>query len=287
MQTAGLGRLLSSPGNIQLLVPSDRAFVDLLDEMALDWSCLCADLPRLRALLLGHVLIDDMPLATAGAGAMIRTANQGILHLHGAGRLQDGHGRQAQLLAQLPHTRCVTPAAYLIDRVIRPVERGLLELLSDCPDHSEFLAALRHTGVGSWLTGGGPFTVFAPDNAGWTAQLTHLQRDGWSTPSANPALTALVSSHLLAGRWLSDELPWGGALTSLSGEALRLSPLGLIGDGPCSQALLSGSDRLARNGVLHRLTWPLGARHGEPMAYERPAAPGRPCRGSHSPRHGH
>lgn len=265
LQTAGLGQLMDSAAVKLVLVPSDRAFIDLLHELRLSWAALCADLPRLRSLLLGHVVTDagDIPLCDLhGAGGLLRTANQSVLRLRGDGRLQDAQGRHAALLGPLPDKQGnhggSKSASQLIDRVLRPPEQGLLELLAGSAEHSDFLAALRQTGHSSWLAGGGPFTVLAPSNAGWAEQVAHLglsDQDRCVDPDA--ALASLVSRHLLAGRWLSDELPWGGSLVSLSGDALRLTPLGLIGDGPCSQSLLGGSDRLARNGVMHRLAKPL------------------------------
>lgn len=251
MQAAGLGRLLLSSGNIQLLVPSDRAFTDLLHELKLSQADLLADLPRLRQILLGHVVMaGEDTSALAHPGALLRTANQSILRRLDGGRWRDASGRQAQTLGQMAPRQGLTPPAYLIDRVMLPADQGLLELLAACPAHSEFLAALHHTGMASWLHGGGPFTVLAPCNAAWQAQ-TYDLRD-----RTGAALAATVSRHLLAGRWLSDEMPWGGHLPTLGGESLRLSALGLIGSGAQPQALHSASDKIARNGVLHRLTLP-------------------------------
>ena len=245
MQAAGLEGLLLSTGDIQLLVPSDRAFIDLMHELKLSQAELFADLPKLRRLLLGHVLVGADALALAHPGAMVRTANQSVLRRLDGGRLRDAMGRQAQTLGQMTQRQGLTPPAYLIDRVMLPADRGLLDLLADSPAHSEFLAALQLTGMASWLQGGGPFTVLAPCNSTWRAQKTD-QHDGTSS-----SLASRVSSHLLAGRWLSDEMPWGGSLPTLSGEPVRLSALGLIGNSPQPQALHSASDKLARNGVLH------------------------------------
>ncbi len=271
LQVAGLQGLMDSPAVQLVLVPCDRAFIDLLHEMKLSWAALCADLPRLRHLLLGHVLTGTCEIDLHSAGGMLRSSNQGIIQLCGTGRVRDAQGRQAQLLGLIQGQSpgpgpgpggTMTGQQHLIDRVLRPAEQGLLDLLADKPDHSEFLLALRQTGLASWLSGGGPFTVLAPSNVGWSAQLAHLQAYRPSLPTqAEARLKALLSRHIFAGRWLSDEMPWGGAMSALSGESLRLSPLGLLGDGPCSQALLSGSDKLARNGVLHRLARPLIPHH--------------------------
>ncbi|MCV2356110.1 fasciclin domain-containing protein [Paucibacter sp. B2R-40] len=258
LQAAGLSSLLNSTGTLALLVPSDRAFMDLLHELKLSWPELCADLPRLRQILLGHVLLDGLTLASARPGTLLRTAGQGILQLLGDGRLRDAQGRHGQILGVLAPQPGLTPAAHLIDRVLRPAERGLLELLADSPAHSEFLSALHRTGLSSWLSGGGPITVLAPCNSAWTAQVKAGRH-----ATEEFRVEALLGRHLVAGRWLSDEMPWGGHLPNLGGEALSLSPLGLISCAPSSwtkpQALHPSSDRIASNGVLHRLACP----HGE------------------------
>ncbi|MCV2359408.1 fasciclin domain-containing protein [Paucibacter sp. TC2R-5] len=259
LQAAGLSSLMHSPGNLALLVPSDRAFLDLLHELKLSWPELCADLPRLRRLLLGHVLMDGSALTAARPGALLRTADQGVLQLLGDGRLRDALGRHAQTLGVIAPRQKLGPVAHLIDRVLRPAERGLLDLLADSPAHSDFLQALRSTGLSSWLSGGGPITVLAPCNSAWAAQVEAGQ---YAAAEARAAfrLEDMLGRHLVAGRWLSDEIPWGGQIPNLSGEAVSLSPLGLISCGPSSwaqpQSLHPGSDRIANNGVLHRLACP-------------------------------
>ncbi len=254
VQQAGLTSLLSSPGDLQLLVPSDRAFAGLLHELKLNRDELFADLPRLRKILLGHVVMGAPALELARPAMLIRCAEQSALLMQGEGRMRDAQGREAQILGQMDQRPGLMPRSHLIDRVLLPAQRGLLSLLADSPAHSEFLADLQRSELSTWLNSAGPFTVLAPCNEAWASQKAALRQQPSASIHAMHAIPALLARHLLAGRWLSDELPWGGRLTTLSGEALHLSPLGLLDTGLGPQALHRSSDKLASNGVLHRLT---------------------------------
>ena len=244
-----------------LLVPSDAAFERLLRDWQLSWEDLCADLPRLRQLLLGHVVMDaqDTPiLAQSTEARLLRCANGSVLRLLAGGIVCDAQGGQARLRQPFPARFGALPQAMGIDRVLRPAEHGLLDLLARSPEHSAFYAALQSSGLSHWLQGSGPFTLLAPSNSAWALLEQQLGLPG-SSLLAQPTekLQHIVGRYVVAGRWMSDELPWGHGLLASNGETIPLSALGLLGLGCGAQALAEGSDRQARNGVLHRLDLPL------------------------------
>lgn len=252
LQAAGLGRLQHSTGSLTVLAPSDAAFDELLAELGLSWTAFVADLPALRTLLLGHVLaqrLDDGPwpeglLPAIGPGLIrVERAVSGLL-------LRDAEGRSARLLARGLQAEGEAPL-HVIDRVLRPPRLSLLEQLALRPELSDFASALASCGLDSLLRSTGPLTVLAPRNDGFAhlaARLGLRHRELLSRPEL---LTDLLRQHLIAGRWLSSELPWGDALNTARGSPLRLGPLGLIGTGEAAQPLLPGSDLIASNGVIH------------------------------------
>jgi len=260
MTLSGLASLMSRSTSVHLLIPSDAAFESLLQDLQLGWAEFCGDLPRLRALMLGHVLMDGQNPAWASPGSLIRTANGQALKLEARGVLRDAQGTSARLLRAMPTS--AGPKAHGIDRVLRPAEQSLLDLLGQDPEFSLFNAALQTSGLQHWLAGKGPFTLLAPCNAGWSLIERQL---GLSTESllSGPSelLRHLVGRHLVVGKWLSDELPWGSCLIASNGDAVNLSALGLIGEGPLAQALPQDCDQQASNGVLHRLGHPLLSHH--------------------------
>ena len=245
------------PSPFHLLLPSDSAFEQLLRDWQLSWEALCADLPRLRHLLLGHVLMEaqDMPLQLqAPQSRLLRSANGSVLRLLPAGVLEDAQGGQARLRLPLPARFGALPRALSLDRVLRPAEFSLLDLLEQRPELSHFHAALRRSGLDHWLQGSGPFTVLAPSNRAWAglAQQRGLSGTKLLASGADP-LRELVGRYLIVGRWMSDELPWGHVLMTLTGELLPLSALGLLEPDSVACVLAQDSDQQARNGVLHRL----------------------------------
>lgn len=258
MHVAGLDSLHGTRGALTLLAPSDQAFERWLAERGLSWESLLADLPALRDLLLGHVLTARHSAAGLPAG-LLPTAAIGcvleVMHdVHGP-LLRDAEGSMARLQV------CDMPAGsallHIIDRVLPPPCANLLQLLAARPEFSEFSRALVTSGFDSLLQGRGPITVLAPHNDGWRQLASRLglrQRELAGRPDL---LYGLLAHHLLPGRWLSIELPWGGPLTTAAGTRLSLAPLGLIGRGEAAQPLLGGSDLRACNGVVHRLASPL------------------------------
>ena len=221
LQTAGLDSVCRHPGALTLLPPSDAAFDDLLSEQGICWAGLTADKSALRQLLLGHVL--PAPLQPG----LNRTLGDSVILLRGDS-LVDAQQRRAR--RQGP----------CIDRVLLPPQRSLLATLQADPELRAFARLLQDSGLDVLLQGNSPVTLLVPTAAG-------LLRCPPLTPMA-------LAAHLIPGQWLSAELPWGGSLRNANGEALQFSALGLIDR---DQALLPGSDLLARHGVIHRISRPL------------------------------
>lgn len=261
LRAAGLESLNRTQGRLTLLAPSDQAFDHWLAERRLSWAGFIADLPALRNLLMGHVLtarhsatgLPNGLLPTAVASHVLEVTRDG----HGP-LLRDAEGGMARLQAcDMPAGAAGTALLHIIDRVLPPPLTDLKQLLAARPEFSEFSQALTVSGFDSLLQGRCPITVLAPHNEGWRHLASRLglrQRELAGHPDL---LRRLLAHHLLPGRWLSIELPWGSPLTTAAGTRLTLAPLGLIGSGEAAQPLLGGSDLRASNGVLHRLATPL------------------------------
>lgn len=254
-------------GQLTLLVPEDAAFLAFdaeLEQGGSSWAAFCADTAGLRRWLLGHVLPQPCSAqALRHSGPQLDTLGAHALRLMPPGAcklapsepatltLLDASGHSARVLS----SRQTGPQRHLhvIDRVLQPATQSLLDLLAQDPEHRDFLAALHRTGMHALLAANGPLTVLAPSNAGMARLAPRLglrarelaQRPAW--------LRQVLLHHLLPGDCPVAELPWGEALRSVAGEALGLSPLGLLGEGDQLQPLLAGSDQPARNGRLHRV----------------------------------
>jgi len=261
LQVAGLDGLTRSPGAWTVLAPSDDAFEALVDERAISWLALLADVPALRRLLLGHVLTQRHAARNLPVGLLPAVAADALIEVEQSAvgpLLRDSDGRQAKVrVGDLPTGATGKGLLHIIDRVLQPPCASLLELLERRPEFSAFTEALHRTELAALLAGPARLTVLAPHNEGFRhlgARLGLRQRELMARPAL---LRELLGQHLLPGHWLSSELPWGGCVATLSSRPLALAALGLVGSGDAAQPLLAGSDRRARNGMLHCLATPV------------------------------
>lgn len=258
MPRAGLQSLLSHGRSLTLLAPSDAALRQHLSEQGLGMDALLAEPQRLRALLLEHLLPmplspeplpQPLPLPSMGLGTLRLQADaQGPC-------LLDAQGRLARLLSgELTWGEL---RLHVIDRVLQAPQQGLLVQVQQTPSLSEFAEAVHRCGLDVVLRSSGPFTLLAPDDSGFKQLAARLGLRRRELMNDRERLGQLVRHHLLGGRWLSHELPWGARMNSIEGSAIQFGALGLLCCGDTAQPLQPGSDWQAVNGVLHRLAAPL------------------------------
>jgi len=125
------------------------------------------------------------------------------------------------------------------------------------PNFSSLVSALTSEGQPDFVTilsGTGPFTVFAPTNAAFTALTPELQTLGVTlTPSL---LTTVLQYHVVSGRILSSSLtPAAITVTPLAGGTWSVSTTGgaKITDGQNRVTNIVATDVQASNGVIHAL----------------------------------
>jgi transforming growth factor-beta-induced protein len=111
------------------------------------------------------------------------------------------------------------------------------------------VTAVQTAGLDGALSGPGPFTVFAPDDAAFAA----LPPGALSGLLADPAALAdVLLFHVVGEELQSPAVVAGGMAASLLGPSLEF---GLGANGPfVEDALISSVDLLAGNGVVHTLS---------------------------------
>ena len=132
-------------------------------------------------------------------------------------------------------------------------------------DFSTLVAAVQAAGLVETLQGDGPFTVFAPTDAAF-ARLGDDAIQRLLRPENRAQLTAILTYHVVPGRFTAADIGRRDALTTVNGEELSL---GLRID----DAALVATDIDASNGIVHVVDRVL-------MPREMPA-PQRSRRGSH------
>ena len=109
--------------------------------------------------------------------------------------------------------------------------------------------AIQAAGLTSYLSGTGPFTVFAPTNAAFAK----LDPETLNNIIGNPTLlTALLQYHVVNGQVYSKDLTDGEVNTALSGQTILVDVNG-------NSVTLNGSSNVtdadikASNGVIHAI----------------------------------
>jgi len=110
------------------------------------------------------------------------------------------------------------------------------------------------TNYATVLSGTGPYTVFAPTNAAFTALLAEL---GVATLNDIPAATleAVLTYHVLSGKVLSSSLTEGQVATTLNTGKFTVSLAGgaKITDAKGRVSKITTVDLQGTNGVMHAI----------------------------------
>ena len=125
-------------------------------------------------------------------------------------------------------------------------------------DHTTLVAAVKAAGLVETLKGPGPFTVFAPTNAAFSA-LPPGAVDSLLKPENKDMLAGVLTYHVVPGRIdaasLRQRMNGGNAmLTTVAGETLTIGTSGkalTVTDQKGGQAKVTIADVHQSNGVIH------------------------------------
>jgi uncharacterized surface protein with fasciclin (FAS1) repeats len=126
--------------------------------------------------------------------------------------------------------------------------KDIVEVASGSADHSTLVAAIKAAGLVETLKGAGPFTVFAPTNAAFSA-LPAGTVDGLLKPEKKADLTKILTYHVVAGSVKAADLKDGQKIKTVQGEELTVS----IKDGKVmiNGANVTAADLASSNGMIH------------------------------------
>ena len=132
----------------------------------------------------------------------------------------------------------------------------LVTLAQSDPNLSILVEAVVSADLVNTLKGSGPFTVFAPVNAAFTALLGELGLTKAQLLADKALLTQVLTYHVLAGKVARAQIPAGKAITTLQGGIFKIDTAGggaTITDGRNRTSAILDADRQASNGVLHTI----------------------------------
>ncbi|MBS3991307.1 MAG: fasciclin domain-containing protein [Erysipelothrix sp.] len=249
LEAAGLVETLRGDGPFTVFAPTDAAFADLLAELDVTAAELLAH-PRLKEVLLYHVVAGEVESGDITEGLTTETAlglgEELTFTLVGGVFVNDSE-------VVLPDVFATNGVIHVIDKVLIP-EAFFIEFdtvvdvaLSD-DNFSILVAALQAADLVGALQGAGPFTVFAPTNAAFTALLTQLDLTAEEL-LAQSDLAKVLLYHVVPGLVKAGDITDGLVAETLNtGNSLTFTLGSVIINGSVN---VTAADLLALNGVVH------------------------------------
>jgi uncharacterized surface protein with fasciclin (FAS1) repeats len=254
VQAAGLQATLDGDGPLTVFAPTDTAFASLLAELGLTKAQLLNDTTLLTSVLTYQVLPTRVNKAAVPLGQAITAVDGGFFKIDsgagGALTIQDGRNRSAAITAtDLPARNGVV---HVIDKVILPANRNILQTAQALPDFSVLVEALVAADLTDTLSAVGPFTVFAPTNAAFTDLLTSLGLTKEQLLADTVLLTSVLKYHVVSGRVLKADVPVGTPIQTLeTGKTFTVDGTLVITDAQGNTAQIVTPDVFTSNGVVH------------------------------------
>ena len=131
--------------------------------------------------------------------------------------------------------------------------KNIIQNAVNSRDHTTLVAAVKAAGLVDTLEGKGPFTVFAPTNAAF-GKLPAGTVDTLVKPENKPALTKILTYHVVPGRLDASTLTEGKKLKTVEGEELTVKKSGdkvMIVDAKGGSSTVTISNVNQSNGVIH------------------------------------
>jgi uncharacterized surface protein with fasciclin (FAS1) repeats len=131
--------------------------------------------------------------------------------------------------------------------------KNIIQNAVNSKDHTTLVAVVRAAGLVQTLEGRGPFTVFAPTNAAF-GKLPAGTVDTLVKPENKPALTRILTYHVVPGRLEASDLTDGRKLKTVEGEELTVKKMDgktWIVDAKGGASMVTISNVNQSNGVIH------------------------------------
>lgn len=251
VQAAGLVDTLKGRGPFTVFAPTNTAFVNLLGELETTKDALFADKPLLTAVLTYHVLAARVPAADIPFGRAITTVETGIFKIDNVGGpvITDERNRTANIT--VTNLYASNGVIHGIDKVILPGDKDIVATAQSVPDFSVLVEAVIAANLVTTLQGAGPFTVFAPTNAAFTAALSELGVSKEDLFANTELLTQILTYHVVPARVLKAEVPLNTDITTVEGATFQVNSSLQIVDVANRLPNIVTTDVLTSNGVIH------------------------------------
>ena len=243
---AGLVDALNGDGPFTVFAPTDAAVVALTEALGISAEELLA-LPNLGDILQYHVVAASAFSTDLTDGQMIGTL-QGSdvtvsINMDGV-FINEAMVTVADIAAD-------NGVVHVIDAVLlppAPVSNTVVDIIVNSEDHTVLEAAVLAADLAGALSAEGPFTVFAPTDAAFTALMEALEVSAEEL-LAFEGLTDVLLYHVVGAQALAADLSDGQEITTLLDEdvTITINGMGVF----VNQAMVTVADIMADNGVVH------------------------------------
>lgn len=239
LEAADLVETLSGDGPFTVFAPTDEAFAHLPDGTV---EALLADPDALSNILTYHVV----------AGRVVASEVMGLTHattVQGQPIVVGTSGGVSVNQARVTQTDITgsNGVIHVIDTVLLPPGQNIVEVAIEAGSFQTLVAAVQAAGLADTLSGGGPFTVFAPTDEAFAK----LPDGTVEALLADPeALADILMYHVVAGRVFSGDVVQISRADTSQGTAINVSSNmdGVVLNGGSN---VVATDILATNGVIH------------------------------------
>ena len=243
---ADLATTLSGEGPFTVFAPTDAAFEALMAALGVSVEDLL-EYPELTNVLLGHVVAGQALASDLSDGQQITTLLDAdvVVSITADGVFIN----QAQVIVE--DVTAGNGVVHVIDAVLlppTPPSNTVVDIIVNSDDHTLLEAAVIEAGLVEALSGEGPFTVFAPNDAAVVA-LTEALGITAEELLALPNLGEILQYHVVGASAYAADLSDGQMITTLLGEDVTVS---ITAEGVMiNNAMVIVADIAADNGVVH------------------------------------
>ena len=143
---------------------------------------------------------------------------------------------------------CSNGVIHVIDSVILPADKDIVETAVAAGSFKTLAAALKAAGLVDTLKGKGPFTVFAPTDDAF-AKLPAGTVESLLLPENKDKLIAVLTYHVVPGKVLASDVVKLKSARTVNGKdvMIKVNDKGVMVDA----AKVVATDIEASNGVIH------------------------------------
>lgn len=236
-------------------VPSEIAMLSSLEELKLDRNKLVGSIPEEFEELL------EMRTLTLNGNAMDGRAPNGVCALREA-ELDEfvvdcptlvGESDVYGIICSIPSccTECFDPTG-ATGSITEESSETIIGVASEDPELSFLVSLIIEAGLIDPLSSDGPFTLFAPTNAGVVSLLNSLGLDPTEVIGVDPSLLyGILTYHVVPGIYSADDISDGLTLETAMGESISFEIS--EGVGTVNGAIIRTVNIPASNGVIHKI----------------------------------